>query len=145
MKKQDYNNHSYYYIPHHLFFYGTVFAGMAISGVLSFRDREHHFLWVAIFLLFLMAGWLSYMLRQHYALGLQNRLVVMELQFRYYTLTQKRLDDVAPALRYSQMIALRFAPDEELVALVDKTVKEGLKADAIKREIKNWRADIRRV
>jgi len=48
-------------------------------------------------------------------------------------------------LRISQIIALRFAPDEELVALVEKAVAEKLKSKEIKKTIKNWRADYHRV
>jgi hypothetical protein len=40
---------------------------------------------------------------------------------------------------------LRFAPDEELVALVDRAVKENLSAKDIKLSIKNWKADFYRV
>jgi len=44
-----------------------------------------------------------------------------------------------------QIIALRFAPDDEFVILADRAIKENLSPVEIKKEIKNWRADHHRV
>ena len=81
------------------------------------------------------------MLRQHYALGNQNRIVRLELRFRYFVLTQKRLEPIEAQLSFGQLAALRFAPDEELPALVDRAVKEQLSGKEIKLAIKNWLPD----
>jgi hypothetical protein len=40
-----------------------------------------------------------------------------------------------------QIIALRFASDEEFVRLAKRAVDEALNNDEIKSEIKNWRPD----
>lgn len=45
----------------------------------------------------------------------------------------------------SQIIALRFASDEELKELTEKALKNNLKGDEIKKEIKKWKADFQRV
>ncbi len=44
-----------------------------------------------------------------------------------------------------QIIALRFAEDSEFVALAQKAANENIRADEIKKAIKNWRADLCRV
>ena len=44
-----------------------------------------------------------------------------------------------------QIVALRFASDAEFVALAQRAVEQSLSADAIKREVKQWRADTYRV
>ena len=85
------------------------------------------------------------MMRQHYALTLQNRIVLMELRYRYYVLTGKRLESIEGNLNEGQLFALRFAPDEELEGLAQRAVQESLSPDAIKKAIKNWNADDRRV
>lgn len=85
------------------------------------------------------------MLRQHYALTLQNRMVLLEMRFRYFTLTNQRLELLEDKLNFGQIAALRFASDEELPELIKKAIADGLSGDDIKRLIKNWLPDNRRV
>jgi hypothetical protein len=87
---------------------------------------------------------LSLMLRQHYALGNQNRIARLELRFRYYVLTKKRFELIEQQLSLSQLLALRFASDEELEALIDRTLGEKLNPNEIKKSIKNWLPDYMR-
>lgn len=143
MKEQNYNNHIRFYPPHHFVFYPAI---LALIGFSLFHYKvEGKFEYVFIAVIFFLLGWLSYMMRQHYALGNQNRIVRLELRLRYYQLTGKRFDVFEQNLDFSQIAALRFASDEELAGLVDKTINEGLNADRIKKSIKNWQADLMRV
>jgi len=100
---------------------------------------------MAISGLLVIIAWLSFMMRQHYALNNQNRIVRLELRFRYYVLTGKRLEPIEQKLSFGQLAALRFASDEELPALTERAVNENLSSDAIKKSIKNWQADNMRV
>ena len=45
----------------------------------------------------------------------------------------------------SQIIALRFASNEEWLALISKTIEEKLTSKQIKENIKTWRADYNRL
>ena len=76
-----------------------------------------------------------------FALTVQNRAIRAEENLRYYVLTGKLLP---AAIRMSQVIALRFAPDEEFVALVDRAINEKLSSKEIKQAIKNWKGDYHR-
>lgn len=77
-----------------------------------------------------------------FPLKAQDRAIRAEENLRYYSLTGKLLPS---SLSIHQIIALRFAPDEELIALVDRAVSEHLSSKQIKEAIKNWKADHYRV
>ncbi|WP_201715709.1 DUF6526 family protein [Rossellomorea arthrocnemi] len=77
-----------------------------------------------------------------YALQVQDRVIRAEENFRYNRLTGNELD---PRLSLKQIIALRFAPDEEFPGLVERTLSEDLTPNDIKKAVQNWRADHHRV
>ena len=145
MEKQNYKNHIRWYTNHHFIFYPAVSLFTLASLVLAFKDPNNHFLWIAFSFVFILIALLSLMLRQHYALINQNRIVRLELRFRYYVLTHKRFEEVEKKLSAGQIYALRFASDEEFPALVERALQENLSGDQIKRSIKNWLPDEMRV
>ncbi|MBZ4191675.1 DUF6526 family protein [Niabella beijingensis] len=145
MADQHFKNHVRYYPPHHFIFYPVLLILEAGAVYNIFNDPALKTVWVFIALLILLTGWLSYMLRQHYALTLQNRIVVLEMRHRYFVLTGQSFDALERQLSFSQIAALRFAPDEELQALIKRTLEEKLASRAIKQQIKNWKADTMRV
>lgn len=77
-----------------------------------------------------------------YALQLQDRIIRNEENFRYYRLTGNQLDS---ELSLQQVIALRFARDEEYLELVERVKSENLPPGEIKKAIRHWRADHHRV
>ncbi|MCP5111202.1 MAG: hypothetical protein GY953_10235, partial [bacterium] len=77
-----------------------------------------------------------------FPLKAQDRAIRAEENLRHYVLTGKLLD---PQLTTRQVVGLRFAADEEFVELAQKAAAENLSEDAIKKAIKNWRADTYRV
>ena len=141
MITQNYSNHSRYYIPHHFIFYPVVLATSGLSAYFMVTRTNESLIWLAIMGLFLLLAALSFMMRQHYALNNQNRIVQLEVYYRYFASTNKRLDTLAQPLTFSQLAALRFASDEEFVSLTEQTIKEGMTADQIKKSIKKWKPD----
>ncbi len=77
-----------------------------------------------------------------FAVGVQDRAIRAEENLRHFVLSGKRLD---PRLTIKQIVGLRFAPDAEFVELARKAAEETMTPDAIKRSVKNWRADHDRV
>jgi hypothetical protein len=69
----------------------------------------------------------------------------LELRFRYFAITGKRLELLEPDLSFAQLAALRFASDEEFAPLVERTLKENLSAQQIKKLIVHWLPDHMRV
>ncbi len=77
-----------------------------------------------------------------FALKAQDRAIRAEENLRHFILTGKPLDK---GLRIGQIIALRFAGDEEFPSLVQRASAENLSGKEIKMQIKNWKADLYRV
>ena len=145
MPDQTFANHVRYYAAHHFVFYPLLLIALSASVYAYNHYPDQKDIWLAIIVLFIFIGWASFMLRQHYGLGNQNRIVRMELRFRYFIITGKRLEPLESNLSFSQLAALRFASDEELPALVERAIKEHLSSLQIKKSIVNWLPDDMRV
>ena len=143
-KKQSYTNHLQFYPAHHFVFYPLATL-LLIAGISFIFLREEKLLWSFISVVIALMIWVSFMLRQHYSLILQNRIIRLEMRYRYFVLTNERFELIENKLRDSQIFALRFASDAELPALVKKTLEENLSSRRIKRSILNWIPDTNRV
>jgi uncharacterized protein DUF6526 len=77
-----------------------------------------------------------------FALKAQDRAIRVEENLRHYLLTGKPMD---ARVEVKQAVALRFASDAEFPPLAARAVSENMTQDAIKRAIKDWRADEYRV
>jgi hypothetical protein len=76
-----------------------------------------------------------------YTVRLQDRIIRLEMHGRLQRLGRDR--DFA-RLSTAQITALRFAPDAELPALLDRALVDNLGADQIKRAIVSWQPDLHR-
>lgn len=132
-------------MPHHFVFYPVAFALLNVAIVQLFTREGDKLLWIFIAVIIALIIWVAFMLRQHYALTLQNRMIILEMRYRYFTITGERLELLENRLTEGQIFALRFAPDNELAGLTQKAIDEKLSPDAIKKSINTWRADHRRV
>jgi Family of unknown function (DUF6526) len=78
-------------------------------------------------------------------LKLQDRIIRLEERLRLASLLSPAELPHIQELTTQQLIALRFASDDEIPALVHKTLTQGLEPKAIKESITNWRGDYERV
>lgn len=145
MEKQNFENHIRFYPPHHFVFYPVTLLLLGTSIYFAVSAPEQRAIWLFIAVIIALIIWVAFMLRQHYSMVLQNRIVRLELRYRYFALTGTRLETFEHQLDDSQLFALRFAPDEELHALIQRAVTENLSGKAIKKSIKNWKGDYHRV
>lgn len=145
MAQQNYSNHIRFYPPHHFVFYPVMLAIIGFTVYKSWQDETQRLIWIVFLLLAVVVTWLAWMLRQHYALTLQNRLVLAELRYRYYVMTGSRLEPLEEQLGEGRLFALRFASDEEFIGLLQRALTEKLSPDDIKKSIRNWKADNKRV
>ncbi len=140
--EQNFKNHSRLVFGFHGVTFLLIIAGLIGSVVNLFSaDAATHYsaaLIVVAFLALLGVAWYA----RVFALKAQDRAIRAEENFRHYLLTGKPHDK---NLRLSQVIALRFASDEEMPALAKRAVEEKLSQKQIKQAIQNWRADHHRV
>ena len=137
-KKQNFLNHTHL-VP--LYHYLT-FAAMAVLIVGStynlFMGKQENALINFLFLLLVFTLISVSFHNRSFALKVQDRAIRAEENLRYYILTGKRLDQ---NITIYQLIALRFAEDDEFLKLVEETLKENLTPRQIKKRIANWRPD----
>lgn len=148
--QQNYKNHVQIYKPH-MFVFGPIlliifsFSGYKMVSAFKKGEMDFFYIWLIFTLLTLLIVWLSMMLRTHYALTLQNRLILQEVDFRYYRMTGTTLEEAGLQLTDEQVFAVRFASDEEFLDLIQRVHRDKLQPEVIKSEIKKWKADNRRV
>lgn len=141
---QNYSNHSRLNPLHHfvllpLSVFLIVWTLVKLSNAENSLAEKIYFLAAAICILLLT------LITRTYALKNQDRLIRVEMRLRYFELTGNSFSALEEQMQLSQIIALRFASDEELLTLIDKTLKENLSNKEIKKAIKNWKADLMRV
>jgi len=107
----------------------------------SVYGNFHSFLIVVLAIAFLVLAFKTRL----YALKVQDRVIRLEERLRLTQLLQEPLRSRIPELTEGQLVALRFASDAEVPALVDRALKEKLSRSDIKKSIKNWRPDNWRV
>jgi Family of unknown function (DUF6526) len=76
-----------------------------------------------------------------YTTGLQNRIIRLEMHVRLREVLPDAQRHQIAELTMAQLVALRFASDAELPALVERAVRERLSRDEIKKAIRNWQPD----
>jgi len=141
--QQNYENHTRWHPPFHfflmpLFLLNFIFAAVQLY---RFRDLDHVWLLVLAVGLFVLTA-----LARTNALRVQDRLIRLEERLRYGRVLPQPLAQSAGALPLGQIVALRFASDEELPALVQQVLDGKLtKGGEIKRAVRHWRADTLRV
>jgi len=144
MDDQNYANHRRFVPLFHGVLFGILvltFFGSAVNLYESWGDHERIYSASLILVLDICTLMLFFFCRI-FALKAQDRAIRAEENLRHFAMTGKLLD---PGLSIRQIIALRFASDAEFVALGQRAAAENMAPDAIKRAVKQWRADTYRV
>ncbi len=141
-KPQNYANHTRFDPAFHY----CMVPVLLINWIVTMVHFAHHpnlwsgWLVLLAFVFILMIG-----TARRYALKAQDRVIRLEERLRLSTLLQEPVRGRIGELTESQLIALRFASDAEIPALVARTLQEKLTQKQIKQAIQNWRADHFRV
>lgn len=144
MLAQNNAHHTRYVKGYHFILSTLLLIGTITSLINVYQQLEAHYDMlnsILIALLFICGLFVFYYMRQ-FPLRAQDRAIRAEENLRHFILTHKSFDS---RVTMDQVIALRFAPDEEFIVLADRAAKENLSPAEIKKEIKKWRADHHRM
>jgi hypothetical protein len=147
---QNFKNHARFDPPMHFFvmpiLVSNLIACIVITVAVAIHHHELHMLLLHIWLVILSLALLVLAVNSRLKdLKVQDRVIRLEERLRYAAVLPAAQAAAAASLTLRQIVALRFASDAELPALVSRTLKEGLEPKHIKANIVTWRADHHRV
>lgn len=144
LMKQNYKNHIRLVPIYHGLTFLLILALLTGSVVNVFKAcREDAGLYSASLLLIVsIILLLLFFFARSFALKAQDRAIRAEENLRFYLLTGHLHDS---RLSIHQIIALRFASDQELKELALRAVAENLTPKQIKQAIRHWKGDYYRV
>jgi hypothetical protein len=144
MKQQHYHNHKR--VPKDFFFgwapLALLILLMSIANLIRVIMIKGD--WITALVLFgfsICLLWLAWFTRI-FSTKVQDRAIRAEENLRFFVLKGKLLPK---KLRLSQIVALRFASDDEFVELVERAEREDLRSEEIKKLIRTWKGDHHRV
>ena len=144
MNSQNYRNHRQYVPMYHIVLFSlqlAILIGSVVNLVKSIGDHQRIYS-ASLIVALIVALFILSSLARMFGLKAQDRAIRAEENLRHFALTGKLLD---PRLGIRQVIGLRFASDDEFVALAKRAAEENLSEDVIRRAVRNWRADTYRV
>lgn len=140
MAEQNFENHVQLVPPYHYFVLPVLALNFVwsivrvVKGGFSFDGV----VWILTALAILLAALFGRM----FALSVQNRVIRLEERLRMERLLPADLKARIGEFSCGQLIALRFASDAELPELARKVLTDKIEeGKAIKKLVKNWRAD----
>ena len=142
MAAQEFKNHVRYHPLYHYIASPLITAGLIWALIRLFNAEPGDFHQSLIHVLLFIIVFILGVLVRTYALKAQDRGIRAEESLRHFMLTGKPLDN---RLRIGQIVALRFASDEEFPELARQAVDRSMTGKQIKESIQQWRADHYRV
>jgi cell division protein ZapA (FtsZ GTPase activity inhibitor) len=142
---QNFKNHTRWDPPMHFFVLPLLFINLIFAVVYCVRHWPDHarlsVWWIVMSIAFIVLAVNS----RVKTLKAQDRIIRLEEKLRMAALLPA--DELArtKALTEAQFVALRFASDDELPALVKRTLDQNLSPKQIKESINSWRPDYFRV
>jgi len=144
METQNYANHRRFVPMYHIVLFALILLsliGSCVNLAVSWNDHARLYSAALLVVVFVCLAVIFVFVRS-FALKAQDRAIRAEENLRHFVMTGKLLDG---RLTTRQIVGLRFAGDDEFVALGRRAADENLSEDDIKKAVKNWRPDFYRV
>jgi len=141
-KPQNLQNHARFDPPFHFFLAWVFLANVVVSIVFA----AYHLCFYSVWLVVLAIAALIAVFRiRIYPLKVQDRVIRLEERLRLQALAPAEWHAQIYRLTEDQLVALRFAADDEVVELAKQALEHNLSRKQIKQRIQSWRADYWRV
>ena len=136
---QTFENHTRLVPAYHMGAFPLLAINLLWSGYRAVRNFSPD---AVVALLLAIALLLIFFHARIFALTVQDRVIRLEMRLRMEKLLPADLRPRIPDFTVSQLVALRFASDEELPELSRKVLTENITSrKTIKRMIKKWNPD----
>ena len=139
---QNYANHVRRDPPFHFFILPVLAIAFGLSVQAFINNPGFASFWG---ILFVAAVVVLALKSRMYANKVQDRVIRLEERLRLAGLLPEAQRQQIPKLSEDQLIALRFASDQEVPALVERALSQNLSREDIKKAIQQWRPDYWRV
>lgn len=137
---QTHANHTRWDPVFHYFLLPVFGVSIVLALVNAFHHPGFHAVWIVVVA---VAAFLAVGKMRGYALRVQDRVIRLEERLRLATTPTSA--ELIRGLTEEQLIALRFASDDELPELAYKALAQRLSGKEIKKLIRDWRPDLWRV
>ena len=140
--EQNFSNHTRLDPAYHFVLFALLLLAVGLAVDMVVHQVSVASLWA---LVVSVAVLLAVFKLRLYPLKAQDRIIRLEERLRMEAVLPESQRHEIWDLTEAQLIALRFAPDSELPALVTAAITKKLGPKEIKQSIKNWRPDYFRV
>ncbi len=135
---QSFKNHAKFDPPYHFFLTIVSIASVIIAIIYC----VHHFCFNSVWLVVVaLAAVVALFRMRQYPLKVQDRVIRLEERLRLQALAPAEWHTQIYRLTEDQLIALRFAADDEVVELAKQALEHNHNRKQIKERIKSWRPD----
>ena len=135
MQQQNANNHSRY-VPLFHFVLLSVILAVVVLAIIQIASSVS--VLSVMLVLIAVALLIGFFMMRRFPIVAQDRAIRAEENLRHFALAGTLLHK---DLSISQVVALRFADDDEFVELAARASQENMSNKEIKQAIKKWRAD----
>lgn len=141
--RQNLKNHGRFDPSFHAVLFGVLVVNLVVSIVQLARHASSFNAWWMLVLS--LAVFIVFIKLRTYPMKVQDRVIRLEERLRLQALAPQEWHAQIYHLSEDQLIGLRFAADDEVVALAKQTLDHDWNRKQIKERIKDWRADNWRV
>jgi len=139
---QSLKNHGRLDPQYHFVSFAVLLVNLGIAIAFALKHLNLYTAWLVVLS---VAIFIPFFKLRLYPLKVQDRVIRLEERLRLQALAPQEWHAQLFRLNEDQLVALRFAADEEVVALAKDALEKNLTRKQIKERIKEWRPDYWRV